>query len=43
MNYVYIYFHSDDMDCVVEGLKKAGIDLKPKFEKYRYVEIIAAG
>ncbi len=30
------------MDAVIEGLRSSGINLKPKFEKYRYVELIAA-
>jgi len=41
-SYVYLYFHSDDLDSVIEELKKAGVDLKLKFEKYRYTEILAA-
>ncbi len=38
---MYFYFCSNEVDVVIDGLKKSGVDLKPKFKKYRYAEVIA--
>jgi hypothetical protein len=41
--YVYYYFHSDEMDKTIKNLMNRGVDLKPKFKRYRHTEIIAIG
>jgi hypothetical protein len=40
--YVYYFFHHDDMENVINVLKNSGISLKPKFDRHRYVEIVAS-
>ncbi|RLI75038.1 hypothetical protein DRO97_04315, partial [Archaeoglobales archaeon] len=41
MEFVYFYFHEEEIDCVLEELKNKGVNLKPKFKKYKYAELIA--
>ncbi len=43
VEYTYVYFHSDEIDCFLEELRKENFELEPKFRKYRYTEIMAKG
>lgn len=41
MQYVYLFFHDDDMENVVNLLKNLNISLKNKFKKYKHVTAVA--
>jgi len=41
VEYEYIYFHEDEMECVLEELRNKGIFLDSKFKRFNYTEMIA--
>lgn len=43
MEYTYVFIHSEDVDGFLDELKKSGMQLKPKFKKFKYSEIFAVG
>lgn len=42
MAYVYFYFNEDDMEEIINKLKKINIELRLRFTRYRYVELVAS-
>jgi len=40
--HIYFYFNEDDMEEIINKLKKINIELRPRFTRYRHVELVAS-